>query len=487
MSRLIELRSVSKRFLLRHNPTGELKVRFLGLFHRHYREIVDELWALKNISLEIGQGESIGLIGRNGSGKSTLLKLVAGIYRPTSGQLLMVNGRRIGTLIELGIGFHPELTGQENVYLNAAIHGLSRADIDALYPLVADYSGLGEFIDVPLKNYSSGMQMRLGFAVAANLNPDILLLDEIFAVGDEDFQKRCQRTVRRFLADGKTILFVSHASAAVRAICRRVCLLDHGQLLYDGEVDGGLAAYQRLMMGDDRTGAPVSDASTAVPESPSAQGRRAAESADLDLSWHRIAVGGSWDTTGALQLDFLRSQGLRPEHYLLDVGCGSLRAGVRLIPYLEPGHYLGLDSSQELIKAGLEIELPRIGGDRRNAVFVINDRFDLTSLPPIDFAIAHALFPFVSLNVVALCIASVVRKLAPGGRFYATYFENPDVARAEPVVHPGGTTTYADIEPYHVSFELLAQICQAAGAQAERIGAWGHPGGQMMACITRKA
>lgn len=482
MSRLIELRDVSKRFLLRHNRSGELKVRFLGLFHRQHREIVNELWALKNVSLEIGQGESIGLIGRNGSGKSTLLKLVAGIHRPTSGQLLMVSGRRIGTLIELGIGFHPELTGQENVYLNAAIHGMSRAAIEALYPKVADYSGLGEFIDVPLKNYSSGMQMRLAFAVAANLDPDILLLDEIFAVGDENFQKRCLRTLRRFLADGKTILFVSHSSEAVRMICHRVCLLEHGELLYDGEVDGGLAAYQRLMVGDF---AAQPDAAAPAQEAHGAIAPAATDGSDLDLSWHRIAVGGSWDETGALQADFLCSQGLRPQHHLLDVGCGSLRAGVRLIPYLEPGHYVGLDSNQELINAGLEIELPRIGIDRRNSVFVVSDRFDLVGLPQFDFVIAHSLFPFVSLNVVALCIASVARKLAPGGRFYATYFESPDVARGEPLVHPSGTTTYTDVEPYHVSFEVLARICEAAGARAERIGDWGHPSGQLMVCITR--
>jgi ABC-type polysaccharide/polyol phosphate transport system ATPase subunit/SAM-dependent methyltransferase len=482
MSKLIELRDVSKRFLLRHNPSGELKVHFLGLFQRHYREIVDELWALKNISLKIGQGETIGLIGRNGSGKSTLLKLVAGIYRPTSGRLMMANGARIGTLIELGVGFHVQLTGQENVYLNAAIHGLTREDIDRLYPAVVEYSGLDEFMDVPLKNYSSGMQMRLGFAVAANLNPDILLLDEIFAVGDEDFQKQCHRTMRRFQSEGKTILFVSHASAAIRTICQRACLLDHGELLYDGEVDGGLAAYQRLMM--ETAESAVSAAGAAAGQGASS-GQRS-DGADLDFSWHRIAAGGPWDVLGDLQFDFLRAQGLRPSHYVLDVGCGALRAGVRLIPYLERGHYVGIDSSPELVKAGLEIELPRRGGDRRDAAFVINERFDLSDLPPFDFAIANGLFSVVPWNAAALCIASVVRKLAPGGRFYATYFESSDAALAEPVVHPSGVTTYPDLEPYHVSFEVLARLCDAVGATAERIGPWGHPADQMMACITRK-
>jgi ABC-type polysaccharide/polyol phosphate transport system ATPase subunit len=480
MAELLELRDVSKRFLLRHNRSGELKVRFLGLFHRRHREIVDELWAVKNVSLKIGQGESIGLIGRNGSGKSTLLKMVAGIHRPTSGRLLMVPGSRIGTLIELGVGFHPELTGQENVYLNAAIHGLSRSAIDDLYPAVVEYSGLGEFMDVPLKNYSSGMQMRLGFSVAANLDPDVLLLDEIFAVGDEDFQKRCQRTVRRFLADGKTILFVSHASASIRSICRRVCLLDHGELLYDGEVDGGLAAYQRLMLETHdahSTEATQGEHHPVTADQPS--------DSDLDLAWHRVALGGSWDEMGALQFDFLRAQGLAPRHYVLDVGCGSLRLGVKLIPYLEPGHYAGLDASQELIKAGVELELGRMGIDRRGSLFAIGDRFDITGLPQFDFAFAHSLFPQITLNQVTLCIASIVRKLAPGGRFYASYFEDAEPGHGEPVVHASGVTTFPDAEPYHVGFAVLAAICEAVGARAERLGPWGHPSGQVMMCITR--
>jgi ABC-type polysaccharide/polyol phosphate transport system ATPase subunit/SAM-dependent methyltransferase len=481
MATLIELREVSKRFLLRKNRSGELKVRFLGLFHRDRREIVDELWALKNVSFTIEQGESIGVIGRNGSGKSTLLKLVAGIHRQTSGELLIARGTRIGTLIELGVGFHPELSGRENVYLNAAIHGLRRPEIDALFPQIVEYSGLAEFMDVPLKNYSSGMQMRVGFAVAANLNPDVLLLDEIFAVGDEDFQKQCQRTLRQFLTLGKTILFVSHASTSVRSVCKRVCLLDHGTLQYDGEVDGGLAAYQRLLLESDEGTDHAHSVETAeqeAAETPSDEER--------DLEWHRMAVGGLWQETGTLQFEFLARQGLQPGHHLLDVGCGSLSAGVHLIPYLQPGHYIGLDSNEQLVKAGLTIELPRAGVDRRGSRFVVTSHFDLAGLPDVDYAIAHSLFPHVTLNVVAHCIAMVVRKLAPGGRFYATYFDHPDPLSAEPYVHASGVTTYADAEPYHVSFELLAGICDAVGARAERVADWDHPRGQRMVLITRK-
>jgi ABC-type polysaccharide/polyol phosphate transport system ATPase subunit len=244
---VIDAQSVSKQFLLRHNASAELKVRFLGFLHPDQRQSIEEFWALRDISLRIEHGEALGLVGRNGSGKSTLLKLIAGIHRPTSGRLLVARHARISSMIELGVGFHPELTGRENVFLSASIHGLSRAEIERIYDAVVEYSGLEHFIDVPIKNYSSGMYMRLGFAIAANLAPDILLLDEIFAVGDADFQQRCSATVQRFMAEGKTIIFVSHSPSAIRGICRRVCVLDKGRLAFDGDVDGGLDFYDRLL------------------------------------------------------------------------------------------------------------------------------------------------------------------------------------------------------------------------------------------------
>jgi ABC-type polysaccharide/polyol phosphate transport system ATPase subunit len=244
---VIDAQSISKRFLLRHNASVELKVRFLGFLHPDKRQSVEDFWALKNVSMKIGRGEAVGLVGRNGSGKSTFLKMVAAIYRPTSGRLLVARNSRISSMIELGIGFHPELTGRENLFLNAAIHGLSRRQIEGIYDAVVEYSGLAHFIDVPIKNYSSGMNMRLGFAIAANLDPDILLLDEIFAVGDANFQQRCTETVKDFLDRGKTIIFVSHAPSSVRSICHRVCVLEQGELTFDGGVEDGLAFYDELL------------------------------------------------------------------------------------------------------------------------------------------------------------------------------------------------------------------------------------------------
>jgi ABC-2 type transport system ATP-binding protein len=247
MARVLEARGLSKRFLLRHNRSASVKERFLGLLDASRRERVEEFWALRDVSLAIDAGEAVAIVGRNGSGKSTFLRLVAGIHRPTSGHLAVRRAARVGTMIELGIGFHPDLTGRENVFLNAAVHGLSRAEIEAIYDPIVEYSGLSAFMDVALKNYSSGMHMRLGFAVAANLEPDLLLLDEIFAVGDEAFQQQCMQTMQRFRAEGRTILFVSHSPDAVRRVCERVCVLHQGRLLFDGPVEAGLEEYHRII------------------------------------------------------------------------------------------------------------------------------------------------------------------------------------------------------------------------------------------------
>jgi len=244
---VIDGRDVSKQFLLRHDHSVELKVRFLGLVHRNRRQRVEPFWALRNVSLRIGRGDAVGLMGRNGSGKSTLLKMIAGVHRPTSGQLLVSRRARITSLIELGVGFHSELTGRENVFLNASLYGLSRAEIETIYPSIVEYSGLRHFIDVPIKTYSSGMQMRLGFAVAANLDPDILLLDEVFAVGDAEFQDRCLSTLRGFLDAGKTVIFVSHSPSAVRTICQRVCVLEQGNVMFDGTAERGIRFYERML------------------------------------------------------------------------------------------------------------------------------------------------------------------------------------------------------------------------------------------------
>lgn len=246
MSGNIEVVDVSKAFTTRRNKADSLKSQLIGIVHKRYREHRETLWALRDVSFDVLPGEAFGLIGKNGSGKSTLLRLIAGIYRPTSGKVHLPVGTRVGTMIELGVGFHPELTGKENVFLGASIHGLNRKEIENIYNAVVEFSELDGFMDNPIKNYSSGMHARLGFALAVNLNPDVLLVDEVLAVGDEAFQEKCVRQMQKFRAEGKTIVFVSHAAEAVKTICDRACVLDHGSAIFVGGVGQALDAYHQL-------------------------------------------------------------------------------------------------------------------------------------------------------------------------------------------------------------------------------------------------
>ena len=243
---LLVAERVSKRFLLHHNRAYSLKARLLATVVPKLRPRVDDFWALRDIELRIHRGEAVGLVGRNGSGKSTLLKTLAGLHRPTIGRVLVRRGVKIGTMIELGVGFHPELSGRENVYLSASVYGLTRSDVDRIYDAVVDYSEIGNFIDEPIKNYSSGMMMRLAFALAIRIDAEVLLLDEIFAVGDEAFQQKCRATMRDFIGQGRTLIFVSHSADLVAEMCNRVCVLSRGQMVFDGGVEEGLAVYKQI-------------------------------------------------------------------------------------------------------------------------------------------------------------------------------------------------------------------------------------------------
>ena len=199
------------------------------------------VWALKDVSFEIGQGEVLGIIGANGAGKTTLLKILSRITEPTEGSA-EIHGR-VGSLLEIGTGFHPELTGRENIYLNAAILGMRRADIDRKLDEIVAFSGVERFIDTPVKRYSSGMHVRLAFGVAAHLEPDILVVDEVLAVGDIEFQKKCVGKMQDIAGGGRTVLFVSHSMTAISSLCSRVILLEQGKILFDGDVSAGIARY----------------------------------------------------------------------------------------------------------------------------------------------------------------------------------------------------------------------------------------------------
>jgi ABC-type polysaccharide/polyol phosphate transport system ATPase subunit len=236
--RLIHCDGVSKKFQ-RHTGQRLLRDHLTSWWKR--RETID-FYALKNVSFEIESGESVAIVGSNGAGKSTLLSLICGLARPNEGTIA-VNGR-IAALLELGSGFHPDLTGAENLRLNAALLGFSKRETLALFDSIVDFAGLADVIDEPLRTYSSGMVMRLAFSVAVNIDPDILIIDEILAVGDQAFQLKCMERIRRFRAAQKTLLFVSHSPTAVLQFCDRALWLDHGELIMQGEADNVLAAYQ---------------------------------------------------------------------------------------------------------------------------------------------------------------------------------------------------------------------------------------------------
>ena len=207
-----------------------------------------EVQALRDVSVVVEPGEAVGLVGRNGSGKSTLLRLISRIIKPTSGRIEA--GGRIASLLELGAGFHPDFTGRENVYLNGSIHGLSRAQVREAMDEIVAFAELEQFIDLPVRTYSSGMYMRLGFSVAAHIRSDALLLDEVFAVGDEQFQRKCFGKIAEFKNRGGTIIFVSHDAQAVERLCDRAVLLRQGEVAFDGSTQEAIAAYRRLLAGD---------------------------------------------------------------------------------------------------------------------------------------------------------------------------------------------------------------------------------------------
>ena len=223
----IEVADVSKRFRVYRDKPTSLKQRVL-----FSRSKAEDFWALRDVALDVGEGSTFGLIGHNGSGKTTLLKCVAGILRPTSGAILQRG--RLAALLELGAGFHPELTGRENVYLNASFLGLSRKQTDAAFDDIVAFAELEQFIDTEVKFYSSGMLVRLGFAVAVHVDPEILLVDEVLAVGDEAFQAKCLNRIRGFQREGRTIVLVTHALDVVSQVCDRAVMLEHGELYAKG-------------------------------------------------------------------------------------------------------------------------------------------------------------------------------------------------------------------------------------------------------------
>jgi lipopolysaccharide transport system ATP-binding protein len=252
MKPILKVQGVSKQFQI---GTKRQEFRTLrdtlvntatGMFRRKPTQNATNIfWALQDIHFDVNEGEVVGIIGRNGSGKSTLLKIISRITEPTRGRILYRG--RVGTLLEVGTGFHPELTGRENIYMNGAILGMSRQEITRKFDEIVDFSEVEKFIDTPVKRYSSGMYVRLAFAVAASLEPDILLVDEVLAVGDVAFQRKCMGKMSDVAQNGRTILFVSHQMAAIQSLCTRTIILDNGKNLMDGSVEEVIPLYLKKM------------------------------------------------------------------------------------------------------------------------------------------------------------------------------------------------------------------------------------------------
>jgi len=251
VSKQYRLGTISRRMLYRDVQSGF--ARLMGRPDPHEKivegaangsvpgENPDYLWALRDVCFDVHQGDVIGIIGRNGSGKSTLLKILSRITAPTEGRVFLKG--RVACLLEVGTGFHPELTGRDNIYLNGSILGMTRSEITRKFDEIVDFSGVEKFIDTPVKRYSSGMTVRLAFAVAANLEPEILIIDEVLAVGDVEFQKKCLGKMNTVAREGRTILFVSHQSAAVENLCKRGIVLKNGSVQFDGTQTGAIAHY----------------------------------------------------------------------------------------------------------------------------------------------------------------------------------------------------------------------------------------------------
>ncbi len=248
MKPILEIQHLSKKYRIRHAATGYLSLRErMQSVLKFERTETEDFWALRDVSFEVQPGESVGIIGRNGAGKSTLLKILSKITPPTTGKI--ISRGRIASLLEVGTGFHPELTGRENIFFNGSLLGMKRKEIEGKFDEIVDFSGVEKFLDTPLKHYSSGMQLRLAFAVAAFLEPEILIIDEVLAVGDAEFQKRCMGKMEEVSKSGRTILFVSHNMSAVESLCNKSFLLKNGQLHFSGPSDEVIQKYMSLMDG----------------------------------------------------------------------------------------------------------------------------------------------------------------------------------------------------------------------------------------------
>jgi ABC-type polysaccharide/polyol phosphate transport system ATPase subunit len=300
---------VSKQFMLHHERPRSFQELFLNMLHLKGSPTKEEYWALRDVSFDVQQGEMLGVVGANGAGKSTLLKLLSRIIEPSSGKIT-VNGR-VSALLELGSGFHPDLTGRENIYLNGSIIGFTRAEMDRIFDDIVAFSEMERFIDVPVKHYSSGMYMRLGFSVAIHVRPDILLVDEVLAVGDQAFQLQCLDRIAEMRRQGVTILLVTHSLDKVREMCDRAIWLDEGQIQADGSVEQVLERYMNTVRAADEQALQRAEAlrrKKGQPAQPAKLADAPADSGEQVSSWDQTRRWGSGEGE-IVHVQFLDGEG----------------------------------------------------------------------------------------------------------------------------------------------------------------------------------
>ena len=344
MKPILEIQNIGKKFRIQHLPGGYLSLRErMAQALKFEKNHTEDFWALKDVSFSVKPGESIGIIGRNGAGKSTLLKVLSKITPPTTGRI--ISRGRIASLLEVGTGFHPELTGRENIFFNGSLLGMKRLEIERKFDEIVDFSGVEKFLDTPLKHFSSGMQLRLAFAVAAFLEPEVLIIDEVLAVGDAEFQRKCLGKMEDVSKSGRTILFVSHHMAAVKKLCSRGVLLSAGKVEAIGEVNHITDLYLKkgLMSNTDR----VWDADhfknkkiQIVRASVFAKGRtpqdpiKTSDDIVLEIYFYNKIPDGNVDVT----FDIFDSTGVHLTHF--GMACGMLPIGEFRTRGIIPGNIL---------------------------------------------------------------------------------------------------------------------------------------------------